>query len=287
MKTKNISTETISECIICKNKKFQPLFKKKAVDGEKFSLLKCKKCGLQLISPRPTREKIAKYYNKTYFTKRSERGYNNYFSKEIKTEIDRVIKLNLADLNFKEINEQGKNALDIGCAAGYFVNYLARIGWHAAGLDLSKECVDFAKKKLKLNVKNNDYLKSRFPHKFDLITLWATIEHLHYPEKFLEKIFTDLKVEGQLYISTCRTGGINFMKLFNQKWRYYNFPEHLYFFSIKNIKTFLQNKGFEIIKIFTYGSGLGKSGSLLRKIADFTAKYFRMGDMMVISARKK
>jgi 2-polyprenyl-3-methyl-5-hydroxy-6-metoxy-1,4-benzoquinol methylase len=282
---------TINTCILCGQKDFSRQFSKPSAQGDEFTLVKCSKCGLQFLQDVPDEAGIAEYYQKEYFTKRTERGYDNYFSDKIKNEIERVFKLNLADLGFFEFEEKIKRSngtnfsLDIGCAAGYFVNYMKERGWNAAGIDVSKDCVEFASG-CALNVQQGDYLKTYFPEKFDLISLWATIEHLHRPDKIFVKAYNDLKSNGVLYISTCRVDGINFMKLFGRRWRYYNFPEHMYFFSYHTIKRLLKKSGFNIIKYKTYGSNISKGGTILRKAADLLAKKFYLGDMMIIAAEK-
>jgi hypothetical protein len=89
-----------------------------------------------------------------------------------------------------------------------------------------------------------------------------------------------------LFLSTCRVGGINFMKFFGKKWRFYNFPEHLFFFSYGTIKKQLEQNGLRLLDYITYGSGIGKGGTIVRRAADYLAKRFSIGDMMLISARK-
>jgi len=275
-------------CILCNNKKSQQLFSKPSGNGEMFSLVKCCGCGLEYVSPRPSEDEIAAYYASDYFTRRTDRGYDNYFSPEVRSEIERVFTMNLADLGFFDMEKnlgQARSSLDIGCAAGYFVNYMKTRGWDSAGIDVSKSCVDFAVS-LDLNVRKGDYLKTDFGAPFDLITLWASLEHLHHPHLFIEKIRKDLKKRGMLYISTCRTGGINFKSLFGPRWRFYNFPEHLYFFSCLTLKNILAKNGFEILEYRTYGSGIGKPGSRKKKIADRLAKALYLGDMMIVAARR-
>ena len=98
--------------------------------------------------------------------------------------------------------------LDIGCAAGYFLSYMRERGWDATGVDISPACVEFARG-AGLAVYEDDYLEITFAGQFDLITLWASIEHLHQPDRFLEKARDELTDGGRLYISTCRTGGLN------------------------------------------------------------------------------
>jgi len=281
---------SIPECIICGGVTGLPRFQKKGEDGTAFSLVSCTRCGLEFLHPRPTEEEVARYYEGSYFLTRTDRGYDNYFAEDTRREIERVIRLNLKDAGFDKYEKslsKTKRSLDIGCAAGYFVAHMKNRGWDAQGIDISRPCTDFAKTKLGLNVLNGNYLEIKYLEKFDLITLWATIEHLHHPELTFRKAFHDLAPGGMLIVSTCRQGGISFQKYFNAKWRFYNFPEHLYFFSLSNMKRIIKKKGFSVKKSFTYGSGFAQPKSTVRRIADFCARHFRMGDMMVVSARKK
>ena len=274
-------------CIICKSPSHTLKFTKKSRLGESFNLVECNKCKHKFVYPCPDEKSIALYYQSDYFEFRDDRGYDDYFSEKTKSEICRVHHLNLKDLKFKQFNDKTKshNSLDIGCAAGYFVEYMKNLGWNAHGIDLSQNCID-AGKSHGLDLLCADYLLTEYDRKFNLITMWAVIEHLHHPEKFLKKIYSDLEDNGILYISTCRADGIGFMKFFDSKWRFYNFPEHLNFFSLKNIKKVLKQNGFKVKKTVMYGSGIGSGKSLKKRVADFLAKHFRLGDMMLISAIK-
>ena len=269
---------SINKCIICGSEKKTTLFSKESNSGELFTLVKCAKCSLRFLSEVPDEEEIEKYYTNTYFYERTDRGYNNYFSDKVRND--------LGFPDFEKNISSEKRSLDIGCAAGYFVNYLKERGWDSQGIDISRDCVTFAVEN-GLNVEFGNYLKVNFQYKFDLITLWATIEHLHHPDLVLEKAFNDLEKGGMLYISTCRAGGVNFMELFGSSWRFYNFPEHIYFFSYANLKKLLHKIGFEIMGYRTYGSNIGESGSFIRKAADYSAKKFYIGDMMIVAAKKK
>ena len=277
------------ECIVCGETAAHRLFDKPGADRSSYTLVECPRCATRYLFPRPSEEDIARYYGSEYFTKRTDRGYDNYFSPAIKTEIERVIALNLKGLRFDRFSSslpEHKRSLDIGCAAGYFVSYLSQRGWDAQGIDISEPCTDFAQKKLGLKVLNGNYLGTTYLDKFDLITMWATIEHLHHPEKVLAKAHLDLKDGGMIFISTCRAGGFNFMRFFGPQWRYYNFPEHLYFFTLPSLKKLLRRYGFTPVVSFTYGSGFGAPKTITRRIADCIARRFRAGDMMVIGARK-
>ena len=179
----------IDECIICGSDVFTYLFSKSSILGEEFILVKCDKCRLKFLLQVPDESEIRQYYKKEYFLNRTERGYNNYFSDSTRNEIRRVIDLNLRDLKFFEFEKkipEKRYSLDIGCAAGYFVEFLDDRGWYSYGIDVSDDCVEFVRNS-GLRIFKGDYLKKKFKNKFDLVTLWATIEHLHKPDMILKK----------------------------------------------------------------------------------------------------
>ncbi len=279
-----------TNCPVCSDDNAVILFEKKGPHEEYFTLVRCRGCGLEYLNPRPLPEEMCRYYGEEYFTTRTDRGYDNYFSEATRNEVQRVLALNLADLGFfsfeKDLPPAQRNSLDIGCASGYCVDYLAARGWDAAGIDISEPCVHVARER-RLNVTRGDYLAMSYPGGFSLITMWASIEHMHRPDSFIRKIAGDLAPGGMFMLSTCRADRSGFRSLFGKDWRYYNFPEHLCFFSSGTIKKLLERNGLEVTAYRTYGSGVGEGATYKRRLADRAAKRFYLGDMMILAARKK
>lgn len=292
--------ETIP-CNTCGQSSFRFLHSKNSPLGEIFTIVSCETCGLVQVNPQPNLEAVKKYYDDSYFTQRTERGYDNYYSSELRKEISRVFQMNLHDLDFftwegerKLQNQTSKkplSSLDIGCAAGYFVAYMKERGYEAKGIEIADGPVRFARETLGLSIFQDNFLEwdKGFQNKFDVITLWATIEHLHQPKETLEKIKKHLLPGGILILSTCRYG---FLAKWNGlNWRYLNVPEHLYYYSFSGLKKLLVSLGYHSPKAFTYGSGMTsrKDASVffrMRKaFMDRFVKWFQMGDMMVFSVR--
>ncbi|PJZ25410.1 hypothetical protein CH352_14850 [Leptospira hartskeerlii] len=278
-------------CNTCSNSEFTPLFSKASPKGEIFQIVECKKCKLVQVNPQPSLEEVSKYYEDSYFTQRTDRGYDNYYSEETKKEIARVFNLNLKDLGFfdwERMLGSERSALDVGCAAGYFLDYLKNRNWKTKGLDIASGPVRFAKETLGLDVEQKDFLTWDLDgkEKFDLITLWASIEHLHHPKETLQKILRHLKPGGRMILSTCRYGVL--AKYLGPKWRYLNVPEHLYYYSLPGIISLGNELGYIPLGHISYGSGLtAKKGSGIfyktsKKFADWAVKKFDQGDMMAV-----
>lgn len=87
-------------CNSCGENRFRPILTKESPLGESFSIVSCVRCGLVQVNPQPDFLAVKKYYDDSYFTQRTERGYDNYYSDKLRTEISRVFQLNLKDLDF-------------------------------------------------------------------------------------------------------------------------------------------------------------------------------------------
>ncbi|MCB1190864.1 MAG: class I SAM-dependent methyltransferase [Leptospiraceae bacterium] len=282
-------------CNHCEGRLFARLYSKQGSDGIDYTLARCSNCKLVQVNPQPSAEEVAKCYESSYFTQRTDRGYDNYYSDSIKKEITRVFTLNLEDLEFfpwEATLPDSKSTLDIGCAAGYFVDFMDKRGWMAVGIDIAKEPIHFAKNTLGVIAVCGDFLTwdKEIKNKYELITLWASLEHLHKPKETLEKIYRHLKPNGRLILSTCRYGSL--AKVLRKRWRYMNVPEHLYFYSLDLLIEQCQEIGFKNISYITYGSGFTakKNASKLYKTAkrfmDGFVKVLDQGDMMVLSLEK-
>ena len=284
-------------CDLCGQNQFYHLFDKSSSRNEVFSINECKNCGLVQVNPQPDLEAVTPYYGAHYFEKRTDRGYDNYFSEEMKRNLFRVYEMNLSDAGFfefeKSLADSKGMCLDVGCAAGYFVEYMKERRWDAAGIEISESAASYGIEKLGLNIHIGDFFsdKNIKENSYDFITLWASIEHMHSPGKVMRRVNQLLKPGGRFILTTCRWGILSRMRGLN--WRYMNVPEHLYFFTMKNMKTYAKKSGFNVHKSFTYGSGFTAkkdSGFLYRaakKLFDPLVKITNQGDMMVFHMEKR
>lgn len=282
-----MSSPTSYSCSLC-NAPAGFWLQKASPAGKVFHVYRCTACGLCQIHPIPSEKELNALYQSEYFAKRTDRGYDNYASDKVRLSYLSTLEKNLIQLRFFEyentLNGQ-KTALEVGCAAGYFVGYLQQRGWQATGIDIAGPMIKAAKKN-GLRVIEGDFLKEKFKkNSYDLIALWATIEHLREPELFFAKIPQLLKTGGKFYLSTCHTGF--FARIYKSKWRYLNVPEHIWYFSQASLRLMGKKHGLTLGHSFTYGSGFTarpESGifyRLAKKIADNLARHAHTGDMIV------
>lgn len=294
--TRDMTSRIEPECGICNSQNFRSLFQKKSEKGEAFWIARCGSCGTVQTIPRPSAEELTACYQGAYFERRTDRGYADYTSEAVRNQVERVFAMNLTDMGFFEWEDRLRQvtptprALDVGCAAGYFVRYMEGRGWASEGIEISASMTDYARNGLGLNVRQGDFLADGPGGAYDLVTLWASLEHFPDPRRLAIRLREALVPDGRLILSTCRWGLLS--RMLGPRWRYMNVPEHLYFFSLRGIRRFFQGYGFELEAFTTYGSGLtarpgaGRLYALAKSLADPFVKRFGQGDMMALRFRR-
>ena len=246
----NVKTEHVN-CNLCGSKECMKLYTIEK-SGYKFQIVKCQKCGLVFQNPRIKEIDIEKIYDKDYFhAKGFDRDYCVEAKKFDKFEIAKdVRRINIIERFCKK----GK-MLEIGCAYGKFLYEAEKLGWKVYGLDISPYAVRFAGKYYKLDVKVGTLDTVKYPSNFfDCIVMIEVIEHLTDPKKTLKEINRILKLNGLIVIQTSNVDSL-ISKIKGPKWGYYNFG-HLYLFSRKTLKRYLNDAGFELVKGF-FGDEIG------------------------------
>lgn len=194
---------------------------------EWFSIVECEKCGLGFVNPRPTVQEIAKYYPETFY----QYFENNSHEKRYAVEASYLSGINVAN----------KRILDIGCANGDFPRYMSKLGWDVEGVETScnsKIITDF-------QVYYSDFTKIPLDEpRYDAITAWAVLEHVHDPMGYFQKASKVLKKNGIFVFLVTNFNSISSRYLFLE-----DVPRHLYFFTEETIKQYLKVNGFELLKI--------------------------------------
>ena len=94
--------------------------------------------------------------------------------------------------------KEGMRMLEPGCGRGEFLKNFKDLGLDVVGVDASPEANAFVDG---LDIKLCDIENEKFPfadNTFDVIYSKSFIEHLYYPEKYLEEAYRVLKPNGML-----------------------------------------------------------------------------------------
>lgn len=236
--------ERLTKCPLCKSGLF--LNTKKVIDHavskESFIICKCTTCHILFTNPRPTSNHISKYYDfpEYYSHNDSVKGPTQLIYQLIrKIAINQKIKL-LNNLKPKK----GK-LLDFGCGTGEFIYQAKKKDWTVTGIEPNQKARLLAKAKLDHGIYENLGLLKK-DDRFDIITLFHVIEHIHDLRKVIKEIISHLKSSAYLIIAVPNPDSFD-ANIYKEDWAGWDIPRHLYHFGTESIKSFQDNFDLEII----------------------------------------
>jgi SAM-dependent methyltransferase len=140
----------------------------------------------------------------------------------------------------------GKRVLDLGCAVG---NYLQHFSEASVGVDASLPSLEICRKK-RVTAKFGDLNKPLDfdSEEFDVVFCSHTLEHVESPISFLRECNRVLKSDGLIMVIVPLDMTFSIALGKHGYWRHH--PEHLYSFSIENLKALLAKAHFESSKVF-------------------------------------
>lgn len=228
-------------CLLCGSRERRILFRLA------HPIVRCQQCGL-VYADAPAGP-IGERYTESYY-----RGevYSDYLA-------DRPVIHRNAARALREIEgrTQGRRLLDVGCAAGFFLEAAHSRGWSVAGVEVSEFAAGYARNVLGLDVWNGpvEDIPVSMPHP-DAVTLWDVIEHLERPDRALRRLHSLLKPGGVLALSTGDHGSL-LRRLSGSRWRLFADPTHRFFFDQRTLGRLLAAAGFRILDSCHRGKWVG------------------------------
>jgi SAM-dependent methyltransferase len=143
---------------------------------------------------------------------------------------------------------------------------------------------EYARRERGLEVRSLPLEKCRFPAgSFNVVLASHLIEHLNDPAGFVAEVYRILAPGGRFLVTTPNIAGFQ-ARLFGSRWRSAIF-DHLYLFSAKTLSRLLEEKGFTLERILTWGGlAAGTAPAPIKRFADKAAKRLGLGDVMLIRA---
>jgi 2-polyprenyl-3-methyl-5-hydroxy-6-metoxy-1,4-benzoquinol methylase len=213
-----------------------------------FSVARCRACGLTYVTPRlKDGALIEQVYDEGYWSSSSasERGYTDYRS-------DAPLYLRTFEKRMPIIRRlfpTPGRVLDVGCAAGYFLEVMQRDGWDVTGIEPSDAIRPQAEGRLGAgNVRGGLLHEAGLaPASFDFITLWDVIEHIPDFVSALRHVRTLLAPGGKILVETQNVAS-RAARVLGRKWQHYKHAEHIYHFEPKTIRSALEKAGFRVLE---------------------------------------
>lgn len=211
-----------------------------------YDIYSCTNCKLVFVYPLPNPESV---YGEDYFSgAKAGFGYVDY-------DKDKEPMIPVFNKYLDLFSKFGKNKgelFDIGAATGFFMNLARMRGYNVLGVEMSKHAVEIAEKK-GLKVYEGDLMSLNLKEdSFDVVTMLDVLEHMTDPLGELIEVKRILKKGGLLVVNS--PNGESFLaKILKSKWHLVLPPEHLFYFSPKNLTEYLERNGFTLLYSGTIG----------------------------------
>lgn len=225
----------------------------------------CDGCGL--VYAEPSEEAKYHQYTETYY---QQGVYADYLGD--RPAIHKNAKRNL---EYLESLVAGRKLLDVGCAAGFFLEAARARGWHVHGLEVSEYASEYARTQLNLQITTGSIVSPPGDFTtFDVVTLWDTIEHLDRPDLALTNIRRLLDPQGVFVFSTGDYDSL-LRRLTGKRWRLFADPTHNFFFDERTLRDLLRRTGFEVVHVSRKGKWVSFSMILNQSPLPFGARVGR------------
>lgn len=195
------------------------------------------------INPVPTPEEISKTYDQTGKV---------YFTQPDKLRIDFASGRYSRETGLLTRSNAKGRLLDVGCSTGSFLVVAKQAGFcDTQGVDIAQPSVEFARRQ-GLTAHVGDFTQSMFQMaQFDVVTMWATLEHLTNPRDFVNEAYRVLCLGGILAVSVPNMKSLT-QVILGRKDRYIS-VNHLNYFDRRTIRRLLEDAGFRVVRTETHG----------------------------------
>jgi 2-polyprenyl-3-methyl-5-hydroxy-6-metoxy-1,4-benzoquinol methylase len=222
--------------------------------NDTFSVVKCRRCGLLYLNPRPDVSELKTIYPNNYYAYNlhkqnveSERQHSPLYQARKFVYLSRLRKA-LAYCRSAEVLK----VLDIGCADGRALDWYLKLGADKVstfGVDFDEVAVATARKA------GHQVFLGRFEtveipeSMFDLAVATHVIEHVADPKAFARKAYAVLKPGGIFLCETPNAAAWDAQMFRNRHWGGYHFPRHWVFYTPETIQSLTAEIGFELVAI--------------------------------------
>ncbi|MFM2137948.1 MAG: hypothetical protein RJA57_255 [Bacteroidota bacterium] len=232
-------------CPVCASADFREVFRAPdhSVTRELFGVCECMACGLRFTQDVPDADHIAPYYRSEEYISHthSAKGMISRLYYLIRR---RTLRKKRALLQRVTGLAAGR-LLDYGSGTGAFAAVMQGAGWQVTGLEPDAGAREVARTELGMELLPVAALKDLKGERFDAITLWHVLEHVHELNDTLRQLRALLRPEGRLFIAVPNYTSWD-ARHYGPFWAAWDLPRHLYHFSPESMSRLLQLHGFEL-----------------------------------------
>ncbi len=231
------------------------------VAGE-FRLVRCVRCGLIRLDPRPPQRLVQDHYEQNYEMIAHEVHTDGSSSNRRSQRYQRTKAGRLSQLR-----PPGR-LLDVGCGSGEFLALMRQCEWHVFGVEVTSSGARLARETYGLDVFCGTLAEASFPDEwFDVVTFYGVLDYLPSPRATLCEVHRILAPGGIVVVSSPNMGSLQ-ARAFRAYWYHLDVPRHTYFYSLTTLKHLLQATGFEPFRVDYFCYEYHGSSGILRSLAN-------------------
>lgn len=234
-------------CPVCTNKDLKHYITANdwGYSKKDFEVVECPTCSFVFTQDGPDQTDIAEYYYHSDYVSHTDTTEGLFFKVYHKV---RERMLNTKRVWVEKHTKKG-NVLDIGAATGYFLSNLKNNNWEVLGFEPEENARKIAKAKHNINLINDFEPLFKENKKFNAITMWHVLEHVHELNLYFEHFNKLLKEDGKVFIAVPNHTSFD-ASFYKEKWAAWDMPKHLWHFNPKSLKTLAEKHGFELEKMY-------------------------------------
>ena len=202
-----------------------------------FTMVRCSDCGLIYLDPRLAIDEMVAHYNYTRFT-----VDNAAQLPEPESLIDTAKNAHKGALVDRHHAGAPGAILDVGCARGEFLAFMRRRGWEVMGTELAPDFPRTCDVPIRYGTEALSGLIAE-NRRYDVITLWAVLQHVYEPAALLADCRRLLQPGGLLFVLISNAASPAARWLRNA-----DAPRLLYLFDRHNAARYLERQGFEVVE---------------------------------------
>lgn len=212
--------------------------------GEEFKIQQCDHCMFKFVNPRPDPDEIVRYYQSENYISHDAQS-KNLFNRAYKIAREFSIR---KKYNIVKQHVSSGTILDIGCGTGEFLYYCKSRGYDVSGVEPNEKAMQYARQVNGLTITENLFSLEANSVKFNGVTLWHVLEHLHALNESLITIKGLLAPGGILIIAVPNCNSWDAHR-YGKYWAAYDVPRHLYHFTEETLKILIEKHGFKVNKV--------------------------------------
>jgi 2-polyprenyl-3-methyl-5-hydroxy-6-metoxy-1,4-benzoquinol methylase len=211
----------------------------------KYKVLKCSRCGLVYVYPKPPKRELKRHYNSDYYHEWMDRQKQR--------------RVHMWQKRLKAISRETAigRLLDIGCGEGLFLKIAQENGWSVEGTEISEFACKSAAQNIGKEIWTGEVWDACFyTASFDVVTIWHVLEHGVDPLKTLKEARRVLKSDGLCVVAVPNLNDwcmqLAYWLLKRKRLSLFSPDDkelHLYHFSVHTLENILIRAGFDKIKI--------------------------------------